>query len=68
MLDKRITYIVCWHNTLYQVLPIAWTNRIIIPRFRDSTLLSPDYGLVFLNYYHHDYGLVFLHYYHRTMI
>ena len=28
MLDKLITYIVCWYKTLYQVLPVAWTNRI----------------------------------------
>jgi len=28
MLDKLITYIVCWYKTLYQVLPVAWTIRI----------------------------------------
>jgi len=36
MLDKLITYIVCWCNTLYQVLPIAWTNRITTRRYHDS--------------------------------
>ena len=30
MLDKLITYIVCWYNTLYLVsqLPVVWTNHI----------------------------------------
>jgi hypothetical protein len=28
MLDKLITYIVWWYKTVYQVLPVAWTNRI----------------------------------------
>jgi hypothetical protein len=28
MLDKLITYIVCWYKTLYQDLPVAWTNCI----------------------------------------
>ena len=28
MLDKLIPYIVCWYKTLYQVLPVARTNRI----------------------------------------
>jgi len=28
MLDKLITWIVCWYNILYQVLSVAWTNRI----------------------------------------
>jgi len=28
MLDKLITYIVCWCKIMYQVLPVAWTNRI----------------------------------------
>jgi hypothetical protein len=28
MLDKFITYIVCWYKTLYQVLPVVLTNRI----------------------------------------
>ena len=28
MLDKFITHTVCWYKTLYQVLPVAWTNRI----------------------------------------
>jgi len=32
MLDKLITYIVCWYKTLYQVLPVAWTNRITTRR------------------------------------
>jgi hypothetical protein len=36
MLDKLITYIVCWYKTLYQVLPVVWTNRITTRRFRDS--------------------------------
>jgi hypothetical protein len=26
MLDKLITYIVCWYKTLYQVLLVEWTN------------------------------------------
>jgi hypothetical protein len=34
MLDKLITYIVCWYNTLYQVLSVAWTNRIATRRFQ----------------------------------
>jgi len=28
MLDKLITYIVCWYKILYQVLPVVWTSRI----------------------------------------
>jgi hypothetical protein len=28
MLDKLITYIVYLYKTLYQVLPVAWANRI----------------------------------------
>jgi hypothetical protein len=32
MLDKLITYIVCWYKTLYQVLPVAWTNLITTRR------------------------------------
>jgi len=37
MLDKLITYIVCWYKILYQVvLPVAWTNRITTRRYRDS--------------------------------
>jgi len=36
MSDKLITYKVCWYKTLYQVLSVAWTNRITIRRFRDS--------------------------------
>jgi hypothetical protein len=28
MLDKLITYIVCLYKTLYQVLPVVWTNCI----------------------------------------
>jgi len=32
MLDKLITYIVCWYKTLYQVLPVVWTNRITTRR------------------------------------
>jgi len=36
MLDNLITYIMCWYKTLYQVLPVAWTNRITTRRYRDS--------------------------------
>jgi hypothetical protein len=36
MLDKLITYIVCLYKTLYQVLPVVWTNRITTRRYRDS--------------------------------
>jgi len=36
MLDKLITYIVCWYKTLYQVLPVVWTKRITTGRYRDS--------------------------------
>jgi len=44
MLDKLtcITYkimcihVVCWNNTLYQVLLVAWANRITTRRYRDS--------------------------------
>ena len=36
MLDKLITYIVCWCKTLYQFLPVAWTNCITPRRYRDS--------------------------------
>ena len=32
MLDKLITYIVCWYKTLYQVLPVAWTSCITTHR------------------------------------
>jgi hypothetical protein len=32
MLDKLITYIVCWYNTVYQVLPVVWTNHITTRR------------------------------------
>ena len=32
MLDKLITYIVCWYKTLYQVLPVAWTNHFTTRR------------------------------------
>jgi len=28
MLDKLITNRVCWYNILYQILSVAWTNRI----------------------------------------
>jgi hypothetical protein len=36
MLDKLITNIVWWYKTVYQVLSVAWTNRITTRRFRDS--------------------------------
>jgi hypothetical protein len=36
MLDKFITYIVCWYKILYQTLPVAWTNRITTRHDRDS--------------------------------
>ena len=36
MLDKLITYIVWWYKTVYQVLSVAWANRIITRRYRDS--------------------------------
>jgi len=36
MLDKLITYIVCWYNTMYQVLPVPWTNRITTRCYSDS--------------------------------
>ena len=36
MLDKLITYIVWWYKTVYQVLSVAWTNRITTRRYRDS--------------------------------
>ena len=36
MLDKVITYIVCWYKTLYQVLSVAWTNRITIATRSDT--------------------------------
>jgi hypothetical protein len=32
MLDKLITCIVCWYNTLYHVLPVVWTKRITTRR------------------------------------
>jgi len=35
MLDKLITYIVCWYKTLYQVLPVVWTNCITTRRYCD---------------------------------
>jgi hypothetical protein len=35
MLDKFITYIVCWYKTLYQAEPVVWTNRITIRHYRD---------------------------------
>jgi hypothetical protein len=36
MLNKLITYTVCLYKTLYQVLPVVWTNRITTRRYRDS--------------------------------
>jgi len=36
MLDKLITYIVCWYKTMYQVLPVAWNNCITTRCYRDS--------------------------------
>ena len=36
MLDKLITYIVCWYKTLYQVLPVTWTYRITTSHYHDS--------------------------------
>ena len=36
MLDKLITYIMCWYKTMYQVSPVAWTNCITTHRYRDS--------------------------------
>ena len=36
ILDKPITYIVWWYKTVYQVLSVAWTNRITTRHFRDS--------------------------------
>jgi hypothetical protein len=36
MLDKVITYIVWWYQTVYQVLSVAWTNRITTSRDSDS--------------------------------
>jgi len=55
MLDKLITYIVWWYKTLYQVLPVVWTNRITTCRYRDSlwywftqqTRLSASYKMCF---------------------
>jgi hypothetical protein len=35
MLEKIITYIVCWYMTLYQVLSDAWTNCITTRRWHD---------------------------------
>jgi len=36
MLDKLITYIVCWYKTLYQVESVVWTS---ITTSRDSDKL-----------------------------
>jgi hypothetical protein len=36
MLDKLITYIVWWYKTVYQVLSVAWTDRITTRRYRNS--------------------------------
>jgi hypothetical protein len=36
MLDKLIAHIVGWYKTLYQVLPVAWTNRVATRRYRDQ--------------------------------
>ena len=36
MLDKLITYIVWWYKTVYQVLSVAWNNRITTRRYGDS--------------------------------
>jgi hypothetical protein len=39
-LDLKIiwssAYIVCWYKTLYQVLPVTWTNHITTCRYHDS--------------------------------
>jgi hypothetical protein len=34
MFNYLITHIVCWYKTLYQVLPVVWTNRITTRRNR----------------------------------
>jgi hypothetical protein len=44
MLDKLITFIVCWYKTLYLVLPVAWTIRITTPHFRDVVILVHTIG------------------------
>jgi tellurite resistance protein TehA-like permease len=36
MLDQLITYIVWWYKTVYQVLFVAWTDRITTRRDSDS--------------------------------
>ena len=33
MIDKLIAYAVCWYETLYQILPVALTNRITLVAF-----------------------------------
>jgi hypothetical protein len=45
MLDKFITYIVWWYKTVYQVLFVAWTNRIT------TCLVHTTLDLIVL--YHH---------------
>ena len=47
MLDKLITYIVWWYKTVYQVLSVAWTNRITTRRDSDSVILVHTMGIYF---------------------
>ena len=36
MLDKLTTYIVFWYTTMYQVLPVVWTNCITTRRYHTT--------------------------------
>jgi hypothetical protein len=36
MFDKLSTYILFWYNTVYQVLPVVWTNRITTRRYHTT--------------------------------
>ena len=54
MLDKLITYIVCLYKTLYQVLPVARTNRITTSHDKFVVILVRTTGSTWYKVlYHH---------------
>jgi hypothetical protein len=54
MLDKLITYIVCWYKTFYQVLPVARTNRITTSHDKFVVILVRTTGSTWYKVlYHH---------------
>jgi hypothetical protein len=53
MLDKLITYIVWWYQTVYQVLSVAWTNRITTRRYLVVILVHTIGSTWYKVLYHH---------------